>query len=170
MCACPPCVFFFMDNTKYDARKVVRFWKNVSKGGPIHPHNPALGKCWPWVAGRDKDGYGKMFFDRRHMRTHRVSFIIANGSIDATLVVMHSCDNPPCCNPAHLSLGTIADNDRDRDNKEKTGNAKLSHDEVRLARKWLAAGAHYTEVAAIFGVSPTTAVGLKNGTNYRHVA
>jgi len=74
--------------------------------------------CWEWQGGKNNLGYG-MIRDGKHMRTaHRVSYEEHTQTlIPATLVVMHSCDNPCCINPAHLSLGTRKQNTIDMLNK-----------------------------------------------------
>lgn len=72
--------------------------------------------CWPWTGLRSK-GYGRFKVgDKNRYFAHRVAWELANGPIRrdlGELVVMHTCDNPPCCNPAHLRLGTDADNQAD---------------------------------------------------------
>lgn len=70
--------------------------------------------CWVWQAGTNNIGYG-MIRDGKKMRTaHRVSYEEHNQTvIPNNLVVMHSCDNPKCVNPVHLSLGTRSDNTQD---------------------------------------------------------
>lgn len=55
-------------------------------------------------------GYGAMCYRGKNWRAHRLAFFLANGHIDPKLDVLHGCDNPPCCNPAHLTQGTDADN------------------------------------------------------------
>ena len=74
--------------------------------------------CWEWQGGKNNIGYG-MMRDGKKMRTaHRVSYEEHNSTkIPKNLVTMHSCDNPGCVNPAHLSLGTRQDNTRDMLNK-----------------------------------------------------
>lgn len=83
-----------------------RFWSKVDKRGPDD--------CWPWAAARLPRGYGHFSLNGRAVGAHRVAYELSTGSIPSGLFVLHSCDNPPCCNPAHLRVGTPADNMRDK--------------------------------------------------------
>jgi hypothetical protein len=69
--------------------------------------------CWEWQGGKNNIGYGMMRDDLKMRTTHRVSYEEHKGPIPAGLCVMHSCDNPICCNPDHLSLGTHKQNTQD---------------------------------------------------------
>ena len=83
---------------------------------------PATGQagCIEWAGPRDKDGYGKTWWQGRHARAHRVAYCKAHGldlaNIDGQLV-LHSCDNPSCVNPQHLRTGTSEDNAQDKVNR-----------------------------------------------------
>lgn len=85
-----------------------RFWSQVD--------DSVTAGCWPWLGVRHYKGYGEiMLRSKRKEKAARLAWILANASdIPAGYVVRHSCDNPPCCNPAHLSLGTVTENNRDR--------------------------------------------------------
>lgn len=85
-----------------------RFWSKVNRLG--------INECWPWMAAvrRPDEGYGAFYLNGRHQPSNRVAWMLTNGPIPQGLVVCHRCDNPPCCNPAHLFLGTKLDNDKDR--------------------------------------------------------
>lgn len=69
--------------------------------------------CWEWQGERDKKGYGK-FSCLGESKAFRIAYRLIKGDIQPGMVIMHSCDNPPCCNPDHLSEGTHLDNMRDK--------------------------------------------------------
>lgn len=77
-----------------------RFWPKVVVGADTD--------CWPWVAkARHPYGYGRMTAGRGvHLKAHQIAWSLKNGPIPIGLLVLHSCDNPSCCNPSHLSVGT----------------------------------------------------------------
>lgn len=66
--------------------------------------------CWLWLGTKTEDGYGQMWNGRRSRIAHRIAYELEFGEIPPGLLVCHRCDNPPCCNPAHLFLGTVMDN------------------------------------------------------------
>lgn len=81
-----------------------RFWAKVDRLGPDD--------CWEWTGHRDPKGYGKFMVTKSSGTTtaHRYSYEMAHGPIPDGLMVRHSCDNPPCVNPAHLAVGTAQNN------------------------------------------------------------
>ncbi len=98
---------------------VARFWEKVDRRGPS--------ECWPWIGYVDATGYGRFspLGGTRTRQAHRVAWEIANDRLiptsDVEIVVMHSCDFPRCCNPAHLSLGTDRTNHDDMVRKGRAG-------------------------------------------------
>lgn len=70
--------------------------------------------CWEWQGHRQRSGYGGLTVGNKHRLAHRVAWEVTYGPIPDGLCVLHRCDNPPCCNPAHLWLGTKAQNNADR--------------------------------------------------------
>ncbi len=82
-----------------------RFMSKVERRGPDD--------CWPWQAGCGSGGYGSFWLEGRSITAHRVAFFIANGKWPEPFGC-HDCDNPPCCNPAHVFEGTQLENDMDR--------------------------------------------------------
>lgn len=95
-----------------------RFWAKVDK----------TDGCWNWTACTSH-GYGQFKLSKaeKTVRAHRFSYFLHYGEFDPKWRVLHSCDNPPCVNPAHLRLGTDADNARDRDDRGRNGNANKTH-------------------------------------------
>lgn len=74
--------------------------------------------CWEWQGLRGEGGYGLMSVGSRAHTTHRlVMYLEAGRVLSSSEVVCHQCDNPPCCNPGHLSIGTQKENIRDMLNK-----------------------------------------------------
>lgn len=87
-----------------------RFWRFVNKdAGPLG--------CWPYMRSRLLAGYGRHRFNGHDYGAHQVAWALTHGREPQGLVT-HSCDNPPCCNPAHLSEGTYASN---IDERQKRG-------------------------------------------------
>lgn len=85
---------------------------HLKVGEPSGPHG-----CMEWTGGRNSWGYGlfKVRTERGRVNrlAHRVAYAMAKGD-PGKLFVRHACDNPLCCNPAHLSLGTQRDNEHDK--------------------------------------------------------
>jgi hypothetical protein len=122
--------------------------------------------CWLWTAYKMKNGYGTFRAPHRHELAHRVSHELFVGPIPDGFLVMHSCDNPSCVAPHHLSVGTQHNNMHDAAVKgrmrhgEKHGRAKLSNkcaDEIRNS-----VGTQ-KEIAAKYGIRQGTVSRIKTG-------
>jgi hypothetical protein len=117
-----------------------RFWSKVDQRG--------IDECWPWMAGRHGQGYGMFYLAPKNRKAHRIAWEFARSPIPPGMCVCHACDHPWCCNPAHLFLGTQADNVHDMCSKhrlvaprgEQQNSAKLTDQIVREARVLYAAG------------------------------
>lgn len=76
--------------------------------------------CWEFNGRKDSSGYGRFDFDSRDVSAHRTAYEIWVGPIPDGMIIMHSCDNPPCINPDHLSVGTYRDNMEDMARKGRS--------------------------------------------------
>lgn len=136
-----------------------RFWKRVSKG-------PG---CWLWLGAKGKFGYGVIAKSTYGQDlAHRYSYEIEKGRIPKDLCVLHSCDNPPCVNPDHLWIGTLADNNADmvRKGRQVTnpllirgslqGLSRLTEDKVREIRTLRTQGKRDREIGNKFGIAHST--------------
>jgi hypothetical protein len=96
-------------------------------------------KCWPWTGGKDPDGYG-IFWDGTYSANGRGHYVRVTrwtyeqfiGPLPAELQILHSCDNPPCVNPSHLSAGTSANNHAER---ESRGRGRRCHGSTHVGAK-----------------------------------
>lgn len=94
-------------NKRFLGEEVRRFWSFVDPSGGTEA-------CWPWTGGRDfKDGRGRFWIAGTTEYAPRLVWTFVHGEIPEKLHVLHKCDNPPCCNPQHLFLGTLSDNTQD---------------------------------------------------------
>jgi hypothetical protein len=95
-----------------------RFWQHVDMSG-------GLFACWPWTGATFHWGHGAVKVNGRPWGAHRIAWELTRGPIPDGLLICHHCDNPPCCNPAHLFVGTHThlDNVRDMDAKGRRGKA-----------------------------------------------
>lgn len=138
------------------------FWPKVASSG-----DPDA--CWPWTGGVNRDGYGNAWAGGRCWKAHRIAWTLANGAIPSGLQVLHHCDNPPCCNPAHLFLGTHADNMADMVRKGRDGRRRLDEAIVARARELYASGWTFQAIADRYGVSRSGAFYAIKGQTWRHV-
>jgi len=152
-----------------------RFWEKVdNSGGPD--------SCWPFTGrARTENGYGVFGaggnFRPRNWIASRFAWLETNGD-PGPLFVLHRCDNPICCNPTHLFLGTQADNIADCIAKgrkstppvgkgESNPGAKLTRQEVENIRRRRKAGEQIKEIALSVAVSKSQVERIVYGRHWR---
>ncbi len=136
-----------------------------------------------WTASKTMAGYGHYTIGLRsksnikRVYTHRLAWAITYPNLPiGDLCVCHRCDNPPCCNPEHLFLGTHTDNMRDREAKNRSNpkprlgwghtNAKLTEDNVYDIR---ASKERHRVLAARFGISSAHISRIKSRKAWKHL-
>ena len=132
-----------------------RFWPRLDKSGD----------CWEWTGHKIDSGYGRIVVDGRRELSHRVAFRLSGYSIPLGMCVCHHCDNPGCCNPNHLFLGTHADNMRDMAEKgrSRSGSAKLIQEDVPRIRDMIRCGVRQIDIAKVFCVERTAISSINRG-------
>ncbi len=146
-----------------------RFWEKVNKLGPDD--------CWEWQAARTHDGYGEFGLDGAIVKAHRFAYKMFVGQIPDGQIICHHCDNPPCCNPNHLFLGTDLINNHDMMSKGRNvvlrgvnnGFAKLNDNLVREIKQCLLDGMKQRDIAIQFRISKGTVSGIAKNRTWKHV-
>jgi hypothetical protein len=141
--------------------------------------NPTTG-CLEFSGALDDNGYGRIWRGGGSTRyAHRIAWELAFGAIPDDLCVLHRCDNPCCCNPAHLFLGTIADNNADMKDKgryvgggvkgELNPHVKLTAEQVRAMRVRRQNGETIASIARSVGLSAWGASCAITGRKWKHL-
>lgn len=144
------------------------FWDRCVVAGPQD--------CWPWRFSRNRKGYGvsgtHAAISGGSRLAPRIAWALANEQvIPAGMLVLHRCDNPPCVNPAHLFLGTHADNSADMAAKgrspvtanERSGRLRYMNEQVAEMRSLRACGQTVQAIADRFGMNPAVASRILDG-------
>jgi hypothetical protein len=152
------------------ASLAARLWLKVDRsGGPD--------ACWPYIGCSLPKGYGRIKLACEFVtQASRATYMLQTRTIPGRWqLVCHRCDNPSCCNPAHLFLGTDQDNKddmraKDRHNRgERGGGAKLTADAVRVIRKAVGPGQTQSEVARQFRISQSTVCQIHRRRSWAHL-
>lgn len=155
-----------------------RLWARVDKSGGDDA-------CWPWSGSRHRAGHGQIGVGGNRLAyAHRVAWELTNGPIAEGLCVCHKCDNPPCCNPAHMFLGTRAQNLDDMWNKRRgkknlvslragdetrRHNSAIGPDGVLMMFQMRANGMTREAIAESFGVRVTAVNSVLYRYSWKHV-
>ena len=155
---------------------VIRFWSYVDRsGGPS--------ACWPWTRFRGNKGYGLFGIKGgKAKRAHRHAYELTHGPIPKGLYACHHCDNPPCCNPAHIFIGTQKDNMQDAIHKNRRADrwsnhhpeethpsARLTVDQVHDIRSAHTSGTTQSQLARQYNIAVMTVHNLVNRKTWKQI-
>ena len=144
----------------FSPSEIKKFWKRTKR---IEGSD-----CLWWTGNKKETGYGKVRMDGKTWRAHRACYVICHGNIPDGLHILHSCDNPSCVNPDHLSAGTHQENMRQMQIKGRNGNNKIpfflrrrkpirnklsSDDVAKIREAYFIGGKTQMCLAAIFNIS-----------------
>ena len=126
-------------------------------------------ECIEWPYAHDPRGYGCVWIDGK---LHRATHVAMNEAgifpVGKQLCALHSCDNPPCVNPNHLTWGTKGENSRQMVER-KRGTAKLLPEHIPVIRRLLEFDLPVTAIANVFNVRQSTISAIKSGQNWAHI-
>ncbi len=145
-----------------------RFWERVTK---------MEGGCWNFQTKDENTVYGRFSAAGRTLVAHRVAYLMTHGSIPDGKVLIHSCDNPMCCNPAHLSVATQSENMVDMVSKKrreyegsKNPSSDFTEEDVLNIKRLLFEGKKVKDVAAQYNVTFQSIYQIGRGKDWTHVA
>lgn len=168
-----------MTDGKALRRNIEAFWSRVNKAAP--------NGCWEYTGFRKWDGYGWLSRKiegrkSRYITAHRYAWTLLRGQVPEGMQVLHRCDNPPCCNPDHLFLGTRDDNMADMWRKgrnprgERSRHAKLTEAQAKAILdnppSWPNkphGGGGIHELADKYGVGYACIASLVAGRTWKHL-
>lgn len=145
------------------------FWARVSK-------SDELGACWIYNGYCSSNGYGRVRYGGKKQYVHRLSWELAKSTtIPKGMHVCHTCDNRTCVNPAHLFLGTNADNHADKIAKGRQargdghGLRKVTEEQVLEMRRLARSGVSQSELVKTYGLSSTQVCRIVRGSRWKHL-
>lgn len=150
----------------------------------------SLTGCWIWQGAKYVRGYGFLLLKNKKLLVHRAAYILFNQPIIPGMDILHSCDNPACCNPGHLRQGTHKENVNDAVKRgriatgdrhgSKTvpgcmkrgsnhGMARLNEEQVKTIRDLASNGETQIAIAQCFGVARGTVAAIVNMRTWRFI-
>lgn len=165
-----------------ESNKIEKFWAKIDKSPGYGPN----GDCWIWTGAISSGRYGRFSYRDENKKStgasaHRFAYCLDKNisvkDLSSDLLVCHTCDNPPCVNPAHLFLGTSQDNADDKMSKNrqikgsKHGNSKINENTVRIIKMLSVSGIWtYEELGIICGgLNKSNIMRILRGDSWKHV-
>jgi len=136
--------------------------------------------CMIWTGGKNEKGYGLIHLNKKMNKAHRIAYLIYYGYLPHDMEVMHSCDNPICVCPDHLSLGTHKENMTDAKNKNRTylipprkgrlnNKTVLTEENVKEIRKLLQDGCRKKDLSRKFNVTMENIRCIELRKSWKHI-
>lgn len=153
--------------SRYPDPVEVRLWRRVDRGAP--------GACWEWQGAINSHGYGTIREWCKSKGTHVIAYRSTHGDVPQGMYVCHRCDNRKCCNPAHLFLGTNAENIADRDAKRRQARgsrikrARISEADAAIIRYLTDCGANGKALAKLYGINQSAVSAIHRRRTWAHV-
>lgn len=149
---------------------VTAFWNKVAITADDN-------QCWEWLAGVDTWGYGRIRVNRRMESAHRFAWSYPNYVIPDGMKICHSCDNPKCCNPKHLFLGTNKDNMEDRNAKGRQAkgemmvmNKLVANQILEIRKRYIDGDVTIANLARDYGVAWQTISDVITRKTWKHIS
>lgn len=151
----------------------MRFWSKVAMGAPD--------ECWDWKGSVAGFGYGRFkVCSYTTLHANRVAWTLKHRREPGDMVIRHTCDRPPCCNPAHLLIGTVADNNNDKLARgrhrsadmrgTKNPNALLGEGDVAKIVSMIRDGFNNTQISAHVSVGHSLVSRIRTGRSWQREA
>lgn len=126
--------------------------------------------CWNWVGAYDKDGYGLVQVYGKLRRAHRVSYEVYSGkTLENSVWVIHSCDNPSCVSPYHLSEGNNSTNQIDAAKKGRHAHQRLTKEQASEIRKRYLSGEGPTKLSREFEITCGYVINIGKSKKWAHI-
>lgn len=138
----------------------------------IDLNSKEVNDCLIWTGSRDRKGYGFVILNGKQIFAHRLSYEAHNGNIPIGMLIRHSCDNPSCVKPSHLSIGTHKDNSDDCIARgrnaigERNGCSVLKENDIRFIRN---SNLTNVQLADKFSVNVSTIKNVKSRKTWKHI-
>lgn len=156
------------------AKTPERFWSNIKFGEPE--------ECWEWYGVRFPMGYGRYIIvinGQKFVKATRYLYYCLHGDFNFSLCILHAenCNNPSCCNPNHLRLGTQKENMEQAFRQKRVGkligsqksNSKLNEVQAAEIKAKLFDGIPQYKIASEYGVSQRAINQINIGRTWIHV-
>lgn len=139
-----------------------KFWSRVAI--------PSDFQCWEWQGKKNDSGYGRV----TGAMAHRVAYQLFNGPVPDDILIRHRCDNPGCCNPRHMLLGTNLDNMGDAVRRKRTARGR-GHVNTRISERdaaYIKANPDRLTLRALaerFGIAVSTCSYIRSGRSWKYL-